>query len=105
MTRNELINLLTARWDTDEEVCFLFDDDQGAVRARKVTVEEHTETRDLKYHFEVKHGDKLLKFANYTEARDFLNKQNYSNDEASMMARYVADETVTDTVKVLHITE
>ena len=105
MKRDELIKMLTENYKADDEVVFLFDDDEGEVRAKNINVEDHTETRHTKFHFEFDILGTTYKFYDYVEARNALQFKDYTNAEASRMIRFVPDETVTDTVKVLHITE
>ena len=44
MTRKKLVEVLTANFAEDEEVTFVYNDDQGEVRETRVHITEHTET-------------------------------------------------------------
>ena len=53
MTRKELVDALTANFAEDEEVTFVYNDDQGEVRETKVEIREH-EQETYKGHWEYK---------------------------------------------------
>lgn len=53
MTRKELVEALTANFAEDEEVTFVYCDDQGEVRETKVEIRDH-EQETCKGHWEYK---------------------------------------------------
>ena len=44
MTRKKLVEVLTANFAEDEEVTFVYNDDQGEVRETRVEIKDHTES-------------------------------------------------------------
>lgn len=105
MTRKELVEALTANFAEDEEVTFVYCDDQGEVRETKVEIRDH-EQETCKGHWEYK-GVPVGDYADIRKMRKtgidmFGNRCSYSDLHAH--TQWVRDGgTIKDKRRVVYI--
>ena len=96
MTAEQLVNLITANFAADEEVTFLYYDDQGAVRSTNIEATKHTETT-VNGHWEMKQIDLA------THKEEWVKTDKQTAHKNALGHRFKVDSTASDTKKVLEI--
>lgn len=96
MKAKELIECIRASFNDDEEVTFLYHDDQGAVRSTDVEVNNHTQT-NVKGHWEMKQIDLA------THKEEWVKTDEKTAIRNALGYRFEVDSTSSDTKKVIEI--
>ena len=96
MTAEQLINLITTNFAADEEVTFVYHDDQGAVRSTNVEATTHTQTT-VNGHWEMKQIDLA------THKEEWVKTDEETARKNALGHRFEVDSTASDTKKVLEI--
>ena len=96
MTAKQLVSLINANFAADEEVTFVYHDDQGAVRSTDVEVNNHTQT-NVKGHWEMKQIDLA------THKEEWVKTDEKTAIRNALGYRFEVDSTATDTKKVIEI--
>lgn len=96
MTAEQLVSLINANFAADEEVTFLYNDDQGAVRSGDILIHEHTQT-SVKGHWEMKQVDLA------THKEEWVKTDEKTAIRNALGYRFEVDSTASDTKKVIEI--
>lgn len=96
MTAEQLIHLITDNFSADEEVTFLYHDDQGAVRSTDVEVNKHTQTT-VNGHWEMKQIDLA------THKEEWVKTDSKTAHKNALGYRFKFDNPTSDTKKVIEI--
>ena len=96
MTAKQLVELVQAEFKDDEEVTFLYHDDQGAVRSGDILIHEHTQT-NVKGHWEMKQIDLA------THKEEWVKTDEKTAIRNALGYRFEVDSTASDTKKVIEI--
>ena len=97
MTAKQLVELVQAEFKDDEEVTFLYHDDQGDVRSSDISIHEHTQ-ETLNGHWEMKQIDLT------THKEEWVKADWETARRSALGRRFVPDGTTAiDTRKVIEI--
>ena len=96
MTAEQLVHLITDNFAADEEVTFLVNDDQGAVRLTDAEVSHHTQTT-VNGHWEMKQIDLA------THKEEWVKTDEATARKNALGYRYEVDSSTSDTKKVIEI--
>ena len=96
MTAKQLVSLINTNFAADEEVTFVYHDDQGSVRSTDVEATMHTQT-NVKGHWEMKQIDLA------THKEEWVKTDEKTAIRNALGYRFEVDSTATDTKKVLEI--
>lgn len=96
MTAEQLVYLITDNFAADEEVTFLYYDDQGAVRLTDAEVSKHTQTI-VNGHWEMKRIDLA------THKEEWVKTDEKTARKNALGYRFEVDGSISDTKKVIEI--
>ena len=96
MTAEQLVHLITDNFAADEEVTFLYHDDQGAVRSTDAEFSKHTQT-SVNGHWEMKQIDLA------THKEEWVKTDEKTARKNALGYRFEVDNSTSDTKKVIEI--
>ena len=96
MTAEQLVHLITDNFAADEEVTFLYHDDQGAVRSTDAEFSKHTQTT-VNGHWEMKQIDLV------THKEEWVKTDEKTARKNALGYRFEVDSATSDTKKVIKL--